>query len=509
MLIAIGLILSVIWGVTTWISLGVPSHVCHTLNRITFGFFSGAIDSMQNGFYYDVPNENMPTVIFLIFFSLAFFLYFALITFISKKPSRKKDLLKIIFFAIVFRVVFLPSIAVHENDFYRYLWDGKVSKYGNNPYKYAPGDLEFAENTFSRDYYDLDKNEYAKVKSFSVEQKQDLVELNKLRQENPVYFDRIGHRAVPTIYPPTAQLIFFISSAIREDSVLLMKFLFVLFDVMVIFVIIGLLPKVKKNPSLVIVYAWSPLILKEISNSGHYDSAAIFFMLLSIYLIIQRKKTGGVVALAFAGLTKFFPLLLTPLYIRRLKWKGLFLLGGVTAVFYIPFFLWGNTGIMQVFKGLSTYSQEWAYNKSIFIIIKSFLEVLPIDFMHGLLPAKILCAGIFLGTLLYLSLKESKHDLDLIRNSFVILALLFLLSPVGDPWYFSWVISFLCFFSYRSFLLLSWLLIFSYLSFSHDFGLIQLGAFEFPILSLIQYVPFYIYFIVEIILKRKGRANYV
>jgi hypothetical protein len=42
--------------------------------------------------------------------------------------------------AVVLRVVFLPVTPSLSDDFYRYLWDGRVQRAGVNPYLYAPAD---------------------------------------------------------------------------------------------------------------------------------------------------------------------------------------------------------------------------------------------------------------------------------------------------------------------------------------------------------------------------------
>jgi len=99
--------------------------------------------------------------------------------------------------------------------------------------------------------------------------------------------------------------------------------------------------------------------------------------------------------------------------------------------------------------------------------------------------------------------------LVLIKRVLFILVALFLLNPVGEPWYFCWVIPFLCFFPYRSLLLLSWLLIFSYLSFAHDFGAMRAGSLEIPILNAVQYAPFFLFFVWEFVLKKKRAIDYV
>jgi hypothetical protein len=215
-------------------------------------------------------------------------------------------------------------------------------------------------------------------------------------------------------------------------------------------------------------------------------------MLLSIYLIFRQRLLWGGVSLAFAGLAKFFPLLLAPLYSKRIKMRNLPVFVGLFLMFYIPFFLWGATGLSRVFTGLRIYFQNWSYNGSIFVLIRSLLNAFNVQvFEESILP-KIIVGLTFVLVAIYLSQKRPQTDFLLLRRSFIILALLFLLSPVADPWYFCWVIPFLCFFHSRAFIVLSWLLIFSYLSFSKSFGSFSIGSFELPILNTIQYLPFFL-----------------
>ena len=82
---------------------------------------------------------------------------------------------------------------------------------------------------------------------------------------------------------------------------------------------------------------------------------------------------------------------------------------------------------------------------------------------------------------------------------------LFLLSPVGDPWYFCWVIPFLCIYRQFSLIVLSFLLILHYFIFTRDFGILNIGGFKIDNLLLMQYVPFYIFLIIE---KRYNHVIY-
>lgn len=486
-LIAVGIFLALIWAAVALISFGLPVTVCNVIKTVTFGTFSSAIDTLHNGFYYEIPNKNMPTAIFLVLFTIAFFIYFAVVVRIGKSPANVKSFSIVMLFSILFRLILLPSVAIHENDFYRYLWDGKSFKAGINPFKYAP----------------------AEVNSAKADANQEIKRLKELRDNNPLYFERINHRGVPTIYPPAAQGAFAVSSIIKEDSIFALKSIFALFDILAVGLIGLLLLHFKMNPSLALIYGWSPLVLKEIANSGHYDSITIFLALLSLYFLVKNKVLAATVILVCASLTKFYPVFLLPLYVKRIKIRHFFVfaLGGIGM--YMPFLIWGHAGFYKVFAGLGIYSEKWAYNGSLFVVAQSALDAFHLKAGGDFLLAKTVTGLIFVGILFILARGKRGDPLRLIKNALFALVALFLLNSVGEPWYFCWVIPFLCFFPYKSLLLLSWLLIFSYLSFVHDFGVIRVGRLEMPILNTVQYLPFFLFFIWEFVLKGKRAIDYL
>ncbi|MDO8489504.1 MAG: glycosyltransferase 87 family protein [Candidatus Omnitrophota bacterium] len=487
-LIAVGIFLALIWVAVSLISFGLPVTVCNIIKTVTFGTFSNAINTLHNGFHYEIPNKNMPTAIFLVLFTMAFFIYLAVVVKIEKIPANVTSLGIIIIFSILFRLILLPSVAIHENDFYRYLWDGKSFKNGINPFKYAP----------------------AEVNSAKAETNPEIKRLKELRDKNPLYFERINHSGVPTIYPPVAQVVFAASSIVKEDSILALKSIFVFFDILALALIVLLLSHFKLNPSLAVIYGWSPLVLKEITNSGHYDSITIFLVLLSLYCIVKNKALAGSISLACASLTKFYPVVLLFLYIKRIKIRHLltFAIGAIGL--YVPFFIWGHTGARKVFAGLGIYYEKWAYNGSLFVIVQSVLTMLHLRIISDLFLAKFITGLAFIIWLsLSFTFKKSDEPLDLMKKTLFVLVALFLLNPVGEPWYFCWAIPFLCFFPYRSFLLLSWLLIFSYLSFAYDCGVMRTGSLEIPILNVIQYAPFFLFFAWEFILRKRNALEYV
>jgi len=496
-----GIICSILWSFVTAMSLGLSSQVCDLLNLFTFNPLSNEINKMANGFYYDVSNSQMPTIVFLIVCLLSFILVFYLFKRVEKSQTDEQTLWIVVGFAVLFRLILLPSVPVHENDFYRYLWDGKSAVEGINPYKYAPADLFMYEEGYEEDYFDEYSEITIKGKHFDDKDEMRLDRLINLRDANGVFYDRIGHSEVPTIYPPVTQSIFAAIAKVNADTPYFMKFIFIIFDLGVITLIILLLKHTHKNPSLCILYAWSPLVLKEISNSGHFDSIAVFFTFLSIYLCLKKKMFAGSLGIALATLSKFFSCVLLPILIRPRRLKPLLLFVLLMIGSYVPYFLWDETGVRGVFEGFLTYNKEWSYNASIFSVIYNiYAWILPNE-SNGLFLSKFTAGLLYLGMLFALYKRRANNDLDIIYKCFWAIALLFIINPVGDPWYFCWSVPFLCFFPFRSWILLSSLLLLSYLNFHTEFFITQTKIWDIRLVSWIIYIPFYSLFVWEMFNK--------
>ena len=124
------------------------------IDKLTFKLFSPYVQTMANGFYYDTANNDMPTEVFLVLFAVSFSLILYLLRKVESFAPERNSLAIIIFFAVLLRLIALPGEPIHENDIYRYIWDGKSVNKGINPYKYPPADLFMYEEGHESDYYD-------------------------------------------------------------------------------------------------------------------------------------------------------------------------------------------------------------------------------------------------------------------------------------------------------------------------------------------------------------------
>lgn len=455
------------------------------------------ISFLSKEFIYGTGHTDRPIILFLFLYLLLFVFYFLAINFIVKKwgsPSpvykmekrnvsplqrEKGDLRIILLFAVLFRLAFLPSNPIQEDDYYRYMWDGKVSQHGVNPYKYSPAEINrFKEDDEKREY------DYVEIKELEL--------LNHIRFENhrsEILFDRINHPEVPTIYPPFSQIIFLLAEFSFGGKIMGLRATVLVFDLLTIWMVLCLLKRYKLNPLYSIIYAWSPLVIKEHINSLHIDSIPLLFLISSLYLLVSSRLVLSMFVYALSVLSKYYSLILFPIifsYAYKGKKSKFFLAAivflGTIFIFYFPFTMDGIT----VFNGLVIYGNQWERNDSLFAALKFFTG------NHQLSVLIILI--VLTGVIGYVTYTEE----NIVKKILIILSAFFLLSPTQYPWYFICVLPFLSFYPNRSLLLLSCLLSFYYLEFYLIYH--QMSEYIYMI-RWFEYLPFYSLLIYDIVKK--------
>jgi hypothetical protein len=62
----------------------------------------------------------------------------------------------------------------------------------------------------------------------------------------------------------------------------------------------------------VVLLAWNPVILYETFGHGHNDMAMVFWILVAVWMLVERRLTLTILALVMGALVKFIPLLMLP-----------------------------------------------------------------------------------------------------------------------------------------------------------------------------------------------------
>jgi alpha-1,6-mannosyltransferase len=346
--------------------------------------------------------------------------------------------------AILFRLTFLAAPPRLSGDIERYLWDGRITLAGGNPYLETPATSGFAVLSGAPDVA------------------------------------RIEHANVPTIYPPGAQALFAAGAAIGP-GLYGIKILLVAADLLVIATLRSLLRARGLSPSRALIYAWNPLAITETAWSGHLESAAILCVLLAAGAVVRKKDVRATVALSAGALVKIAPIIFIAPLLRSIRARALLLMPLIVAAAYVPFRAAG----WRVFDGLRAYADRWRANESLFAIVDTaivWIDPTPalkagIAWVRGAIPhtaaldllywhvypvelAKIACGLALAGFAAALW----RRRVEPLRGLYLLTCALLLLSPTAHPWYFLWLLPWLCFFPSRACILLTGLVSLAYVN---------------------------------------------
>lgn len=296
----------------------------------------------------------------------------------------------IILTGILFRIILFPAALTTSPDAYRYLWEGKVIINGYNPYEFSPSSPEL------------------------------------LHLHSADLPSKINFRDMNAIYPPAAQVIFAAAYLIGGESFAGLKILYLIFEILTMVFLLKLLDHKRKNLNNIIYYAWLPLPIMEYFINAHLDVFGISFFITAVYFFEKEKHLTASVLFSFSVLSKFLPLFIIPLLLRKegIK-KTLFtiiILSGISIVMYFPFY----TDSINMFASLLKYIERWEFNASVYYLIKIFT---------GGYTARIICMASFLILVTIISVRYR----DFTKAAFGIIISFFVLASTVYPWYLGWI----------------------------------------------------------------------
>jgi len=281
----------------------------------------------------------------------------------------------------------VPSGA--DDDIHRYVWDGRLQRLGYNPYIVVPSD--------------------AAAKGLHTPETRNL--------NNP---------DLPSPYPAGAQLFFRAVTAIHESTFAL-KVAFVVCDLVIVFALLDVLRCNRQGAHLALAYAWNPLLAIEVAGSGHIEIVGALLLLVSAAALGRRWRATAAVGLGLAIAVKLLPVVLVPLYWKRVRIRDAALAAAVVGLLYVPFLNHGRIPI----GSLGTYVQSFRFNGPVFAALH---RVAPPQLLAGLA----VLVGLVTATWLRSAAPEWSPDLFAWP-----MAASLLCAPVVFPWYLLWLLPFL------------------------------------------------------------------
>jgi len=296
--------------------------------------------------------------------------------------------------AAVWHIEFLRVPSGADDDIHRYVWDGRLQRLGYNPYIVVPSDPA--------------------AKGLHTPETRNL--------NNP---------DLPSPYPAGAQLFFRAVTAIHESTFAL-KVAFVVCDLVIVFVLLDVLRCNRQGAHLVLAYAWNPLLAIEVAGSGHIEIVGALLLVVSAAALVRRWRTTAAVGLGLAIAVKLLPVVLLPLYWKRVRIRDAALAAAVVGLLYVPFLSHGRIPI----GSLGTYVQTFRFNGPVFAALD---QVARPQLLAGLaVLVGLATATLFTRASLRTAAREWSPDVFAWP-----MAACLLCAPVIFPWYLLWLLPFL------------------------------------------------------------------
>ena len=309
--------------------------------RQKFSTYIIAIISLLAYLYIGYGIDRHETAPLLAIYCVLFLIYLVII---KETPDNQIQFWTLA--AFVFRISLLIALPNLSDDAYRFIWDGRLLASGYHPFAELPA------------YY--------------------LQPGITIPGIDNVLFDNLNSPEYFTIYPPFAQFIFWLSVKLSPDSILgsimVMRSLVIVAEVGSLVIIRSLLMKFKLPKKNVLIYALNPLVILELTGNLHAEAFVIFFLLLSILFIIDKKVIKAALSFGIAVCTKLLPLIFIPLLTHRFGWKKSLQFCGVLALCCVLLFLplWDREIITGFSQSLGLYFKKFEFNASLYYLVREY-----------------------------------------------------------------------------------------------------------------------------------------
>ncbi|AUC82509.1 mannosyltransferase [Lacinutrix sp. Bg11-31] len=399
----------------------------------------------------------------IVLYAAVFFIFYKLV------QQNKHNFKFLALTAFIFRAIFILAIPNLSQDFYRFIWDGRIILEGLNPYLYTP-ELFITNN------------------QFPVSQAEELY--TGMGTLNGSHY---------TNYPPINQLCFIIAGVFANKSIvgaaMVLRLLIIAADFGTLYFGKKLLEKLNLPVHNIFWFILNPFIIIELTGNLHFEGVMIFFLVWSLYLLHCNKWKWAAVVFALSITTKLVPLMFLPLFFwwfskrntatnqtelllnntenkkripafagmtRLISFYSIIIL--TTLLLFAPFF--STQFIDNYSKTVGLWFGNFEFNASIYYIAREigywFRGYNEIAIIGKALPV------ITVLYILFLSFFRKKTD-----TKKLIIAMLFsftiylFLSTTVHPWYIATILILSVFTNYKFPLVWSFIVIISYLAYAN------------------------------------------
>lgn len=382
---------------------------------------------------------------------------------------KNKNNLSLLFsIGLVCRIVLLYATPNLSDDFYRFIWDGRMIFEGLNPYLLLP-------------------------------------ETNpNLIIEGKELYEGMGsmNGSHYTCYPPINQLTFLIPALFFSKNLLgstiVMRSLIIAADIGTFYYGKKLLNYFKLPDYKIFFYFLNPFIILELTGNLHFEGLMLFFLAASFYYLLKNKWLQSAVLFSLSVSVKLIPILFLPLIFKRLGTKKTVLYYGVVAflniLFFIPFL--SQELVENFMSSIHLYFQNFEFNASIYYIIREIgFHVKGYNIIQSV--GKITPIIVSISVLALALIRKNKTPRVLFESLLFSIVIYYSLASIVHPWYIAIPLFLSLFTKYKFPLVWSFCVILSYSAYQSELykeNLLLVG---------LEYLLVYGYFIYELFLEKK------
>ena len=354
---------------------------------------------------------------------------------------------------ITARVLFLPSIPNLSQDFYRFIWDGRLLVLGINPYMFSPEQLANGL---------LNATELTSLEAISNAK----VLIQGMGSLNASHYSN---------YPPINQLCFALAALFAKTSILgsviVLRIIIIGADLGILYFGKKLLEKLNLPAKNIFWYFLNPFIIIELTGNLHFEGVMLFFVIWSLYMLDKKRWVLAAILLGVSVSVKLLPLLFLPLFYKYLAPEGLFKKGFwkmkkfywltlATIVFtFAPFA--SKTFISNFSATIGLWFQSFEFNASIYYIIR-WIGFQAVGWNIIATVGLILPMVVFICIVLLTVFRKYNTTQKLITGMLLAVSIYFLLATTVHPWYIATPVLLSVFTKYKFPLLWSFMICFSY-----------------------------------------------
>jgi len=316
--------------------------------------------------------------------------------------------------AIGVRVCLIWVDPILSDDIYRFIWDGMLWHDGTNPFAYTPSQL---------------------------------LAIQDLGQPYQEIYPLLNSQNYYTIYPPVCQLVFWLSTFEWLPSWLfgapLIKFVFVIAEVVSILLLWRILKFVNLDKRNILLYALNPLIVLEFCGNLHFEALMICFLLFMIYSLMTGRLVFAGIGFGLAVTAKLLPLMFGPFLLLYLGFKRgmkFFIPAGIVVI--SSFSLMLGEHLSSLLASTHLYFQTFEFNASVYYLVRwvvgSAVGYNPIGFVGPLLS---LLGIAYILMLSWSGRGYSQFQKIHIKFLLVIFTLYLIFATTIHPWYVSTLVA--------------------------------------------------------------------